>query len=41
MTTGTKLTLEKFWLLPEGETAYGLVGGQAIPKVLPKYFHSS
>lgn len=41
MTIGTKLTLEEFWVLPEGETAYELVGGQAIPKVSPKYFHSS
>ncbi len=39
--TGTKLTLEQFWALPEGETAYELVNGQALPKVLPKYFHSS
>ncbi len=37
----TNLTLEQFWILPEGETAYELVDGQAIPKVSPKYFHSS
>ncbi len=41
MTTGIKLTLEEFWALPEGETACELVNGQAIPKVSPKYFHSS
>ena len=34
------LTLEEFWALPEGETAYELVDGKAIPKVSPKYFHS-
>lgn len=37
----TGLTLEEFWALPEGETAYELVDGRAIPKVSPKYFHSS
>ena len=41
MTTKTELTLEQFWALPAGETAYELVDGQAIPKVSPKYFHSS
>ncbi|MBV8887343.1 MAG: Uma2 family endonuclease [Chroococcidiopsidaceae cyanobacterium CP_BM_RX_35] len=41
MTTGTHLTLEEFWTLPEGETANELIDGQAIPKVSPKYFHSS
>lgn len=41
MTTKTGLTLEQFWALPERETAYELVDGQAIPKVSPKYFHSS
>ena len=40
MTTKTELTLEEFWALPPGETAYELVDGQAIPKVSPKYFHS-
>lgn len=35
------LTLEQFWSLPQGETAYELVDGQAVPKVSPKYFHSS
>ncbi len=41
MTKGTKLTLEQFWALPEGETAYELVDGQAIPKMSPKEFHSA
>ena len=41
MTAKTGLTLEQFWALPAGETAYELVDGQAIPKVSPKYFHSS
>ena len=36
-----KLTLEEFWALPEGETAYELIDGQAVPKVSPKYFHSA
>ena len=36
----TDLTLEEFWALPEGETAYELVDGRAIAKVSPKYFHS-
>ena len=41
MTTKTdNLTLEEFWALPPGETAYELVDGQAIPKVSPKFFHS-
>ncbi len=37
---GTKLSVEEFWALPEGETTYELVDGQAIPKVSPKCFHS-
>ena len=41
MSAKTELTLEQFWALPAGETAYELVDGQAIPKVSPKYFHSS
>lgn len=41
MTTGTKLTLEEFWTMPAGETAYELVDGKALPKVSPKYFHSA
>jgi Uma2 family endonuclease len=34
------LTLEDFLALPEGETAYELINGAAIPKVSPKHFHS-
>lgn len=41
MITKNNLTLEEFWALPEGETNYELVDGQAIPKVSPKYFHSA
>lgn len=41
LTKKTNLTLEEFWALTEGETAYELVDGQAAPKVSPKYFHSS
>ena len=41
MITKTNLTVEEFWALPEGETAYELVDGTAIAKVSPKYFHSS
>ncbi len=40
MTAKTFLTLEEFWALPEGETTYELVDGEAIPKVSPKEFHS-
>lgn len=35
------LTLEEFLALPEEETAFELVDGRAIPKMSPKYFHSS
>jgi len=35
MMTGTKLTLDEFWVLPEGESACELVDDQAIPKVPP------
>lgn len=38
---GTKLTLEEFLALPEGDVNYEFVDGQAIPKVSPKYFHST
>lgn len=37
----TKLTLEEFLALPEGDVNYEFVDGQAIPKVSPKYFHST
>jgi len=44
--TGKKLTLEEFLALPEGDTPYELVDGQAVPKykspeMSPKFFHSS
>lgn len=39
--TGTQLTLEEFLALPDGDIYYELVDGQAIPKVSPKYFHST
>ena len=35
-----KLTLDEFFSLPEGETAYEFVNGEAIPKVSPQRFHS-
>ncbi|NJM62695.1 MAG: Uma2 family endonuclease [Oscillatoriales cyanobacterium RU_3_3] len=38
---GTKLTLEEFLALPEGDVYYEFVDGQAVPKVSPKYFHST
>ncbi|MDF0553785.1 Uma2 family endonuclease [Kamptonema sp. UHCC 0994] len=38
---GTKLTLEDFLALPQGDVHYEFVDGQAVPKVSPKYFHSS
>jgi Uma2 family endonuclease len=34
------LTLEAFLSLPEGETAYELIDGQAIAKMSPQRFHS-
>ncbi|MBA2375804.1 MAG: Uma2 family endonuclease [Rubrobacter sp.] len=36
-----KLTLQKFLDLPTGDINYELVNGYAIPKVSPKYFHST
>jgi Uma2 family endonuclease len=38
---GTKLTLEEFLALPEGDINYEFVEGQAVPKVSPKFFHST
>jgi Uma2 family endonuclease len=38
--TGTKLTLQEFLALPEGDVTYEFVDGQAVPKVSPKEFHS-
>lgn len=39
--TGNQLTLEEFLALPDGDIYYEFVDGQAIPKVSPKYFHST
>ena len=39
--TETKLTLEEFLNLPEDDVNYEFVDGQAIPKVSPKFFHST
>ncbi|BAZ48301.1 hypothetical protein NIES4103_09090 [Nostoc sp. NIES-4103] len=36
-----QLTLEEFLALPDEDVYYELVDGQAIPKVSPKFFHSS
>ena len=36
-----QLTLEEFLALPEGDVNYEFVDGYAIPKVSPKYFHST
>ena len=38
---GTKLTLEEFLALPEGDVNYEFVDGQALPKPTPKYFHAA
>lgn len=35
------LTLEEFLALPETDVTYELKDGQAIPKMSPKFFHSS
>jgi Uma2 family endonuclease len=35
------LTLEEFLALPETDITYELKDGQAIPKMSPKFFHSS
>ena len=36
----TKLTLEEFLAMPEGDVTDELVDGQVVPKVSPKEFHS-
>ena len=38
---GTKLTLAEFLVLPDGDVYYELVDGLAVPKMSPKFFHSS
>ena len=40
VTSKKKLTVKEFFNLPEGETAYELIDGEAIPKMSPKFFHS-
>ncbi|HEY7491415.1 MAG TPA: Uma2 family endonuclease, partial [Candidatus Tectomicrobia bacterium] len=37
---GTKLTVEEFFALPEGNDRYELIDGEAVPKVSPKRFHA-
>jgi Uma2 family endonuclease len=37
---GTKLTVEEFFALPEGNGGYELIDGEAVPKVSPKRFHA-
>ncbi len=39
--TETKLTLEEFLNLPEDDVNYEFIDGQAVPKVSPKFFHST
>lgn len=41
VSSGIQLTLEEFLSLPEGDVNYEFVDGQAVPKVSPKYFHST
>lgn len=36
-----QLTLDEFLALPDEDVYYELVDGQAIPKVSPKFFHST
>jgi Uma2 family endonuclease len=38
---GTKLTLAEFLALPDGDIYYEFVDGEAVPKVSPKFFHST
>jgi Uma2 family endonuclease len=40
-TTAKKLTLEEFLSLSEGDVNYEFVDGYAVPKVSPKFFHST
>jgi Uma2 family endonuclease len=41
VSSGTKLTLQEFLALPEGDVTYEFVDGHAVPKVSPKFFHST
>ena len=36
-----KLTLEQFLSLPESDESFELVNGEVVPKMSPKFFHSS
>jgi Uma2 family endonuclease len=36
----SKLTVEEFFELPEGDLNYELIDGRAIAKMAPKFFHS-
>ncbi len=36
-----QLSLKEFLSLPEGDVYYEFVDGQAVPKVSPKFFHST
>lgn len=38
--TGKRLTLEEFLALPEDDTGYEFINGEAIAKVSPKRFHA-
>ena len=38
---GTKLTLAEFLVLPDRDVYYEFVDGEAVPKVSPKFFHST
>lgn len=40
MITATKLTLEEFLALPEGNITYELIEGEKIAKMSPKRYHS-
>jgi Uma2 family endonuclease len=37
----SQLTLEEFLALPDNDVARELIEGQAVPKMSPKFFHSS
>ncbi|MEM8722791.1 MAG: Uma2 family endonuclease [Cyanobacteria bacterium P01_G01_bin.39] len=37
----SRLTIEEFFNLPEGDRPYELVDGQAITKMSPKFFHAA
>ncbi len=37
----SQLTLEEFLALPDDDVAYELIDGQAVPKISPKFFHST